>query len=92
MKSLNRYLMESEGDEFKDSVKASINQVREWRKTTDPDEIMVYFEERDQCYYIYKVDEKDTLESLDHIGTYNCRTGVFYFDKKESKIFKYFIR
>lgn len=92
MKSLNQFILESEGDEFKDSVKASTGQLKEWRKKTDPDEVMVYYEDRDQCYYIYKTNDKDLMKSLEHIGTYNCRTGELYFDKNETKIFSYFIR
>lgn len=88
MKSLASYIRESDGDSFKDSVKVSFKQVTDWRKNTDKNKIMIHYEERDQCYYIYKIDNKDPMQSLVHIGTYNARTGVLYFDKNESNVFK----
>lgn len=87
MKSLKHYIVESNGDAFKDLVNVSFKQITEWRKKTDTKEIMVHYDEKEQCYFVYKINDKDSMNSLNHIGTYNAKTGVLYFDKNESKIF-----
>lgn len=88
MKSLKNYIYESNSG-FNTTVNISMNQFNSWKKKADKNysELQILYSEADRVYAIYLMIDKSSIKwNGKHIGSYNCLTGEFHYDKNQ----KYF--